>query len=173
MLFLGLGCALPCGGITDFSNKDAGKQTREDRLKAALVYYIAKDTEWPPASQDQSSGLLVVCVAPDVSFFNQIFKDLRTKTVAGQKLLLRPFKKIEQLDDCEILVAQEFDPRTISLAKEKNILTVSAGEHANSETNIAISVTNNRLKLTVNKTSLKPGGHTFNHELLALADIRN
>jgi len=137
----------------------------EPALKAAIVFTLAKFTEWPAPQQPTDALSLCVVAAPEQ--MNAAFNALDSKLVQGRPLRVRVLGARNDLAGCHIVFASAPPARTVP-----GRLTVGdAPRFAETGGMVGLLTANDRVQLEVNVSAATSAGVKFSSQLLRLARV--
>lgn len=155
----------------------ASEPSREDRIKAAIVYKVGKFVDWPSDAFAGPDAPLQVCLVGDDPFANAL-SDVEGQRVQGRRILFRIIESNRRLDEgqCHIL----FFPRSAALGSPsmlrglagKPVLTISdLPGFARRGGMIALVRAGDRLSFEIDPQAAREAGLSVRAQLLDLADI--
>lgn len=150
------------------------KETSEYQVKAAYLYQFANFVEWPASSFPKTDSPLVIGVLGDDPFGKTLDETIRDVLVRNRKLVLRRFRKIEDLTPCHILFVSrsEKDKLAQIMAKVQDEPTLTVGEaddFARAGGIINFVLTEGRVKFRINLPAADRAGLKLSAKLLAVA----
>ena len=105
-----------------------GAKVREYEVKAAFLFNFAKFVEWPAGAFPKNDSPFVIGVLGDDPFDHDLEKAVKDKKVKDRKIVIKRFKRISDLENCQILfVSSSEKDRLAAIFKKVNskpILTV-------------------------------------------------
>jgi hypothetical protein len=138
----------------------------EPALKAAIVFTLAKFTEWPP---NHMSDRLTLCVLASPEPLVAAFIALDAKPVQGRQLRVRRLSPKDDPAGCHIMFSSE---QPALLAPAHGRLTVGdARQFADSGGMVGLVTANDRIRLEVNAAAAQAAGLKFSSQLLRLARV--
>jgi len=106
----------------------AQASAQEYQIKAAFLYNFAKFVEWPPATFQDASGPIHICVLGSTPLDWMMEDMVRDKNVDGRALTVRKFTNISQAGNCQILFVsaseQKHQRAILESTKTSDVLTV-------------------------------------------------
>ena len=150
--------------------------TREQLIKAAFVYRIAKFVEWPSPFPGPPDAPLTFCVTAEDDTFLAAFNTIKGKTVKGRQIRVKAYEGPGDLSDCCLLfISGKMDQKIASLLSPpptSTVLTVGDVEYFAEQGGMISLVTSARkIKLAVNVVAVERAGIKISAKLLALARI--
>lgn len=101
----------------------------EYELKAAFLYNFARFVEWPAATFREPGAPFVIGVFGDNPFGDGLEKSVQGKAINGHGLVVRQFKTVSEIKDCQILFINQSEKKRIAeilkALDRKPVLTVS------------------------------------------------
>lgn len=155
----------------------AEPELRADRIKAALLFYMAKFVTWPGELRESSQDFQL-CAGVGQPLFQEQRKVFEEKLLHGRKVAVRRFLAEELREDglskCDLLyVAREFLDQfqeNLPLLERKGLLVVMEGrETLGHGAMIAVFTDSNRLRFSVDLNYLRSQELEASSELLQLA----
>lgn len=171
--------ALLCAtlGLMMFLRNAAGAETpTEYQVKAVFVYNFSHFVEWPPQAFSAPNGPFVIGVLGGDSFGARLEEAVRGEQVDQHPLVVRRFRNIGELGDCQILYIERSEgaqlQQTLAALGHRSTLTVSDVD-GSSERGVMIqfATENNRIRLRINVESARTAGLTISSKLLRPAEI--
>ena len=153
----------------------ADQSERSGRIKAALVYYVAKFVNWPNEAND-SKNPLHVCVAGDDDVTPYLSETLSNKEVRSRKIEISkiesdlPLSK-SQLKNCDLLY-NAVHATSKSLAQElatRPILTLCNSLDPAQLCMVRLFEKENRARIMIDPQAAKTAGLSISSELLEVA----
>jgi hypothetical protein len=137
----------------------------EPALKAAIVFTLAKFTEWPATTQPTDS--LFLCVVGAGEPLNAAFSALDSKLVQGRPLRVRTLGAGADVAGCHIVFTSASPGRAV-----QGRLTVGdAPRFAETGGMVGLATANDRIQLEVNVGVATNAGLKFSSQLLRLARV--
>lgn len=145
--------------------------TKEQAVKAGVVYNITKYVIWPNSIADD--GKFNLCVLGDAKLGGAL-KSLQGKLVANKPLVLRRWVKTDSLASCHmVFVAQDSMQEVQAFLKEISLLPVLTISDSPNFIHVGgmIGLVRNgrRVGFDVNLTTVKAAGLNISSQLLKLA----
>ncbi|MCB0332142.1 MAG: YfiR family protein [Bdellovibrionales bacterium] len=155
--------------------------TRSNRIKAAIVYYIAKFVRWP-TENDSSLHEFRVCYLKPSSFISEVDKILKNKTVRNKsfRLKLLPSSDSSLQDQlrtsCEILLLHKSEIPSYQTflqdLKDKPILSICTTSSPQwDECAIQIFEEKNRGRIALDRQWVEQSKLVVSSELLSLSIV--
>ncbi len=146
------------------------KAQDEYQAKAFFIYNFTRLVEWPP----NSSGEFVIGIVGNNPITSQLERLTSGKLVSGQKIVIKQFKKVEEIGDCNILYISYSQSSKIADIKSKigNRNTLIVGEKQGlTEEGAAISfiLNNDRLSFHINVDNAQNHGLKVSKSLVDMS----
>jgi len=161
----------PLAGLQVFA-QDAG--SKEYFVKAAFLYNFVKFIEWPGNLAVSKISNLNICVVGDNPFdgATAVFKEASTDKLKLSVLEYRDWKGVP--DNCHMLFISRSESGRINeifnALQQKPVLSVSDIDHfAEKGGIIGFVLSNNKIKLVVNKKAAETAGLRVDAQLLEIA----
>jgi hypothetical protein len=144
--------------------------------KLAFLYNFAKFIEWPSGSSRYPGAPFVICIAGHDPFSPGTENDLRTRTVLGHPIEIRPLPAINTLNVCSMVFipATEKDQADNILRGLKGSSTLTVGETEGFAARggiINLTIEGNRLHFEINRLAAERAGLKIRSKLFSLAKI--
>lgn len=156
--------------LTIATTSTAADVSREQKLKAAYIYNLAKLIDWPDQLSSSDSGTFNVCILENSTMFAAALS-IQGKAVAGKTLKAREIKSSEANQDCNILYFSK--PEQLQLLQSIENLPVltmgDVGDFANKGGIIHLFIESNKIKFKINEKTAIASGLTISPKLLKLA----
>lgn len=158
--------------LSGFSN-NFQSEAEEYQLKAAFIYNFTKFIEWDSSLPTKEFTIGIMGSSP---IHGPLAEIARTKTVNGEKIIIRQFNNPKEITFCNIL----FISRLTSFSLDEILSnTISKGtlvcseqeEYAKKGTAINFVIINDNLKFEANTKAINSAGLTASSQLLKLAVI--
>jgi hypothetical protein len=147
----------------------------EYEVKAAFLYNFAKFVEWPPAAFADQSSALVIGVLGDDPFGVDLDRVVEDKTVNGRALVVRRFKRLEDLTACHILFVSASESgrlaHILDLLRKSSVLTVDESDqfvHLGGIINFTMR--DSKVHFVINVDAAQQAGLKVSSKLLKVAD---
>jgi hypothetical protein len=165
-LGLGLVLAAPLG---------AGPPARdvEYAVKAAFLYQFARFVEWPEGSP-AASGPVRICVVGEDPFGDALDLATQDKRAGGRPLLVRRFRRVEDVKSCSIVFVSGPDPLQAKAVAERlrgsaSLLVGEAPDFGLHGGMIAFRVEHDVVRFDINQNAAETEGIRISARLLGLA----
>jgi len=149
---------------------------KEYQLKSVFLFNFAQFVDWPADAFADAQSPLVIGVLGDDPFGSFLDETVRGERVNGRALIVRRYKKLEDVNDCHILFISSSVgdrlPATLAKLKGRHVLTV--GDTPNFAVDggmIRFVNDKNRIRLSINLDAAKEAGVTISSKLLRPAEI--
>lgn len=146
------------------------------KLKAALIYKIAKFVTWPADSTVKDSNNFGICLLGEADF-GEVLKSLEGRSVKGRTIVVNRFTQSRSIDArCQIVFIsaskRAFMEDIVRYLQGKPILTVSDEEDfARIGGMVQFKEQNNKVGFNINLKSADRAGIKISSQLLNLATI--
>ncbi len=162
-----------CGGISVSAQTE---QSREYEIKAVFLFNFSQFVEWPPAAFAGADAPLVIGVLGQDPFGAQLDETVRDEKVGHRSILIRRFRKVEEIDICHILFISSSETgrldQIMEQLGERSVLTVSDGEgFALRGVMIRFVTERKKIRLRINLLAAQSAGLTLSSKLLRPAEI--
>ena len=144
--------------------------------KLAFLYNFAKFIEWPPGSYRYAGAPLVICIAGHDPFSAVTENDLRTRTVLGHPIEIRPFRAGDASSVCSMVFipVTEKDQADNILRGLRGSSTLTVGETEGFAARggiINLTVEGNRLHFEINQLAAERADLKISSKLFSLAKL--
>ncbi len=149
----------------------SAEATKEDKVKAAIVYKITKFIVWP-----KKKKILTICIIGDGSINSELHK-LNHKFSIGRRISITHRAHTAPLDKlCELIYIHNLDNKkirsTLNKLSDSPVLTISDAEQfAEQGGIIGLYRSGSRIRFSINRGSAKSAGLSISAQLLNLAKI--
>jgi hypothetical protein len=172
-LFVWLALAVPL--LLDGASAAVAAPT-EYQVKAVFLFNFSQFVDWPPQAFSDARAPLVIGVLGADPFGADLDEVVRGETVNGRPLLVRRFRRVEEIKDCHILFIGGSErarlEQILQALQGRSILTVSDDEDfARRGGMIRFTTDKNRIRLGVNLEAAVTAGLTISSKLLRPAEI--
>lgn len=169
-LIIGFFCLLFANSVTATSADSI--QSREYRIKAAVIYKLLKFVEWPDESLQNGSPLGLCIVGNDP--FGSFLETLNGRLIHGVSLNVTHLVSGQRLDHCQAVFIAEPDDRELNRfldqVSNRPLLTISeTNEFIQKGGMIGLFTKNNRVQFKINVNNTKNNGLSLSFQLLRLA----
>ena len=149
--------------------------SREYKLKAGLMYNLAKFVEYPVSSENADPGNFIIGILGEDPFGNEI-NVLNEKTVQERIIKIERYHSIHEMKECHMLfvcVSEKLNTASVlDRIKGKSILTISDMEgFAEIGGMINFVTVNNRICFNVNLSSAQKAGLKLSAHFLKLTTV--
>ena len=143
-------------------------------IKAAILYKIAKFTEWPSGVYADAAAPFTVCILGRDPF-GKALDTIAGKRIDGRPVAISRFAQVEETGHCRLLFISESEGeqigRIISHLTGRPVLTVcDKPSSAQPRGIIHLKVVSERIRFAIDTDSAQSAGLKFNFELLASAE---
>jgi hypothetical protein len=172
---LGLGL-LAAGGVG--AREQAPAAVPERLVTSALVYNVAKLTEWPAEALGSAATPVTLCLLRERETYQGIFVSIEGKSVKGRTLAISEAVKLSQLEACHLLYLDEFDeprlPAVLQTLRGRPVLTVGAFDgFAESGGMVGLFLEHNQMQFRINRRAVAQARLALSAQLLRMAQIVN
>ena len=161
----------------DAGSRAASEPVPEKLVMSALVYNIAKLTEWPQDAFSGPEAPVTLCLLRDGNTYQGILEPIAGKPVVqGRPLEIRADSRLSQLAPCQLLYLDEADePRLFAVLKAlqgQPVLTVGNFDgFAEAGGMISLFVENEQMRLRINQEAALAGRLHISSQLLRMGQI--
>jgi hypothetical protein len=158
------------------TSASAQREAEEYNLKAAFIYSFTQYVDWDNSSFPEKNFIIgVIGNSPIVDALNEL---ARSKTVKGNKIIVRQYNKPSDIRFCHVLfISKNCNfPITDVLSRVwlKEVLSISEQEGGAAEgAAFNFMIRNNTLKFEANYKTINAAGLKVSSELLKLAYLVN
>jgi hypothetical protein len=144
----------------------------EYRVKAAILYSLAKFVNWPPEVFPEPATPLVICVLGTDPFGPVLDDVVRGHVVARRAVLVR--RVVDVTPGCHLLFLGESDPKRLAQVVDRlrnsSVLTVSEAEAFTEHGGmIGLGIADERVRFDVNADAIESARLRVSSQVLALA----
>jgi len=155
-----------------------GQDVEEYRLKAAVLYNLAKFVEWPPNTFRNAADPIVTCILGDSPFGRSLERELDGKSIEDRRFLVRRVAEAGQAGSCQILIVTASERKRWRAAlgeiKGGGILTVSEADGFASDGGVAnLKLESGKVRIQINVEAAERERLRISSRLLSLAQIVN
>lgn len=166
-------CALLLQFIISASN--AQSNSGEQQIKAAMIYNLAKFTNWPPESLPADQNQFLICILGQGQLSKAV-ETLQLKPVQGRNIIVRSITQPEEAANCQMLVIAESERQRIPAALEKTrqekLMTISdSDEFAKAGGSVGFYVEDGKVRLEINTSAVQIHKLRIDAQVLKLARI--
>ena len=149
-------------------------ESREGRIKAAALYYLAKYTEWPPSAFAEPAAPFRFCMQGRDPANSSIAATIKDKTISG-----RPAAAIDvEPRGCQVLHLGALDAaaaaRLAALQRGRPVLVVTGARDLfdRGDAAVLLSKQENKMNITVNQAAVSAAGFKMLPELLDIVNVK-
>jgi uncharacterized protein DUF4154 len=148
----------------------------EYQVKAAYLFNFGQFVEWPKNAFPSADAPFVIGILGEDPFGSVLDEVVHGESVAGHPLVIRRFRKAEDIDDCQVLFigrgeASQLE-RVLRTLRGRHILTVTDFAGAGSRAAIVVLLTeNNRIRMRINVAEARANDLVISSKLLRPAEI--
>ena len=151
-------------------------QAPEYRIKAAFLYNFTLYTEWPAAAFEKADSPIVLAIAGDDPFGNELDAAVRGKTVRGRSIEVRRYGSADDLAPCHLLYLSNAEakqlPQVLRRFPDAKPLTVAETEDFTRVGGvIRFFVDENKVRFEVNTDAAGRARLKISSKLLHLARV--
>lgn len=152
-----------------------GQQTTDYKVHANIIYRFTKYVEWP---ENRRTGDFVIGIIGDTPLYSELSTLTSNKSVGNQKIVIKKISDNSGFYNCSILFISAEESRNLKrIALQTNempvlIITEDNGL-AKKGSCINFIITDDHLKLEINKNNILSRNLNIASELLKLATIVN
>jgi len=160
--------------LLSFSFKSHAQETNY-AVHANIIYHFTKYIDWPSYKK---GGDFVIGIVGESPLYDELKSSTSGKTVNGGRIVVKQFSSSATSFNCHILfVSNEENSRLkkiVTATSESPVLIVSEGSDLASKGScINFKISQERLKLEINKNCIEKRGLSIATELLQLGTIVN
>jgi hypothetical protein len=153
----------------------AQQPSRPYQVKAVFLFNFAEFTEWPADAFENTNAPLVIGILGSDPFDGFLDDTVRNETVRGRELVVKRFRRVEEIETCHILyIGESESPRLehdLAVLKGKPVLTVSDVENAALRGVMIRFLTDRKIHLRINLGAVRAGNLNISSKLLRAAEI--
>ena len=158
------------------SGWSASEPVPEKLVASALVYNVAKLTEWPQDAFSGPEAPVTLCLLREGNSYEGILAPIEGKLVQGRPLDIRPEARLSQLALCQVLYLEEADePRLFAVLKSLRglpVLTVGNFDgFAEAGGMIGLFVEQEQMQLRINHDAAVAAHLHISSQLLRMGQI--
>jgi hypothetical protein len=148
----------------------------EYQVKALFLFNFTRFVEWPKSAFPEPRSPLIIGVLGKDPFGSNLDDVVRGEAKDGRPLLVRRFRRVEEVGDCHILFVSTSEadrlPQTFEALKGRSILTVSDdADFARRGGMIHLMNNQNHIQLRINLAAAEAAGLTLSSNLLRPAEV--
>jgi YfiR/HmsC-like len=168
-----LGVALLLGLGTPGVRAADAAASREELIKAAILYNFARFTEWPQHALAAGAEFRLCVLGADS--FVAALGSIEGRPVQGRPVVVAPIEGWDRAASCNLLYlgaaeAVELPQRRASLGNAPILLVAEFPEFSRSGGHIEMLAVDDRVRFGINQALAEQTGLTFSAKLLGLAD---
>jgi hypothetical protein len=151
-----------------------GKAQQNDyAVQANIIYHFTKYIDWP---DDKKNGDFVIGIVGESPLFEELKNSVSSKTVGGQRIVIKKFAGGAPAYNCHILFISEEASGSIKriatvTANTSTLLVTELEGLARKGSCINFIIVDDHLKLEINKTNIERRNLNIATELLSLGII--
>lgn len=151
----------------------APAQVSETDVKAAFLPRFARYVDWPPSASPSGADPFVLCVIGSNPFGDGLDSAARAQSVDGRRIIVRRLDSTSGADGCQIAYVAgtriQSVGQLLAALRGKPILTVTDSRNGGSRGIIHFSITDGRVRFSIDEADAARRGLTISSRLLALA----
>ena len=151
----------------------AAAEPSEYQVKAAFLYKFVNFVEWPAAALPQDSSPLIIGVLGDDPFGSHLDKTVEGKTLDEHKIVVKRFKRLEELQSCHVLFVCRSEKSNLSRIIERlgkaNTLVVGDMDNFLQQGAINFIIVERKVRFEINMDIAERAGLKISSKLLQLA----
>lgn len=146
-------------------------QTSDYRFHSVFMYNFTKYIQWPAAAQ---TGDFVIGVIGNSSIIAELEKMATNKTVGQQKIVVKKFKNVADISDCQMLFIPsadnvDFEAALAKLSGKSTLILTDKNGLGRKGSGINFVLVNGKWKFELNKDATQNAGLKVSQELSRLA----
>lgn len=147
----------------------------EHQIKTAMIYNMAKFTDWPPDALPADQNQFLICVLGKGRLGSAV-ETLQGKQVRGRTITIRSISSPAEAASCQILVVAESERKQISgildKARHYRLMTISDSEgFAKAGGLVGFFMEDGRVRFEINTTAVQRHTLRINAQVLKLSRI--
>jgi len=151
------------------------QSVEEHEAKAAFVLKLVNFVQWPKATNQHNSNL-VVCIAGADATSDALQRLASGKAIDGREIAVHRFNKESSVAECQVIFIGESERARVTTLLQQvrgaSVLTVGEGEGlARTGAVVDLSVADGRIRLEVNPRAAERAHLQISSRLLSLATI--
>jgi hypothetical protein len=164
-------------GVQGSSGAEAsGAAPTESQVQAVFLFNFSRFVEWPTKLFTTPDEPFVIGVLGEDPFGTRLDEAVRDEKFDGHPLVVRRFRSISEVDNCQILFIDRSEigrlGEILEALDHRSTLTVSQAEGAAQRgVMIQFANENNRIRLRINVEHARASGLTISSKLLRPAEI--
>jgi len=148
----------------------------EYQVKAAYLFNFGRFVEWPAAAYASSSAPFVIGIFGEDPFGDLIDNVVRGELLNGHPLVIRRFRKPEDVTTCNILFIARSEAsrleKVLQAMRGRPVLTVTDFDGAEGRAAIIVLITdNNRIRMRINVPESRANDLVISSKLLRPAEL--
>ena len=148
----------------------------EYRIKAAFLYNFTLYAEWPPESFAKPDSPIVLAVAGEDPFGNELDAAVRGKTVKGRSIEVHRYARAGDIDPCHLLFLDNAEARNLPqiLRRFEDLPPLTIGEtedFTRAGGSVRFFVEGNKVRFEVNTDAVARARVRMSSKLLSLAKV--
>lgn len=154
------------------ASKVQAQQEVDYAIHANIIYHFTKYIDWPA---NKKNGDFIIGVIGESSLYDELKKNVASKTVGKQKIVIEKFSASSVSFKCQILFIGEDENRSLKKINAATIgnpvLLVTENGPARKGSCINFVIMQEHLKLEINKINIENRGLSIATEFLSLGKI--
>ena len=148
----------------------------EFQIEAVFLFNFSQFVVWPPTAFADENDPFVICLLGTDPFGAYLDDTVRDETVNRRRLLVKRYRRAEEVDNCHILFISKSEAGRLSEAlvrlQGRSVLSVSDADNFGRRGGmVRFVVERNHVRLRVNVEAAKKAGLTISSKLLRVVDI--
>ena len=158
--------------ILPVRSRAAGGALDEYAVKAALIFNLAKYTDWPPQAFPQPDSPIIIGVLGDDPFGQVLDRVVQGRSVKGRPLVIRRASGVAPLQGAHLVfvsASQPQAPQDCAALERAGALTVGDTAHTTPYTAIGFAVEGDKIVFTIDLERIRRAGSSISSQVLKLA----
>jgi hypothetical protein len=148
----------------------------ECRIKAAMVFNIAKFVTWPPGARPVPENSLSICLLGEDNFRGALEETLRDKQIGGRPVILRRYRDPDDIKGCSVLFLSQSERRRMqaivkALARTPTLTMADTPGFAVRGGMVNLVFGGGRVNLEINIQAVEKADLKISSQVLELASI--
>jgi hypothetical protein len=152
------------------------RRTAEYDLKGAFLFNFTQFVDWPSDAFAARDSPFTIAIVGDDPFGLGLDEMVANELAHDRKIVVRRYKAVEELDDCQLLFVGISEPgplgHALSVVAHRRVLTVGETRAFTARSGmITFELSQRRLRLKINVAEARAAGLTISSKLLRQAEI--
>jgi hypothetical protein len=153
--------------------------SKEDSLKAVLVFNFTRFVEWPDSAFETTNSPIVIGVMHDEPVAETLVQATRGELVGGRKIVVKRYEPADSIGRCHVLFLGGHDPAqakaVLQRARGSSVLTVSDMESFLAYSGMVELFTNRdgKIRLRIDLDRARAEGLRISAQLLRVAEVHS